>query len=341
MKRRVTHQDIAKEVGLDKSSVSLALRNHPSIPQGTRDRIKAMADKLGYRPDPALHTLARQRWAGHETGSGATLGYLVDSRMENFQSHFRFIRAARQRAEERGYLLSEFDLAAYPNLEAASRVLHHRGIRGLLVPQFEQMSGPGIADLPAEHFTVIGLDLGWDDIPFHAVVPDTFEETRLVWREVVSRGFRRIGGVVMKHEPPAMDDFARLGASLAAQQEWIPVKERIPLLLSGTRDRAAFLKWFKLHQPEVVVGFIPRIFDWLREAGIEVPFAAFILLHSQYAHVTGCVSQGDSIGAAGVDALVASIGENEWGRPVQRRKLVLQPVWNEGTSLGPGPAGRR
>lgn len=343
MKRRVTHQDIAKRLGLDKSSVSLALRNHPSIPERTREKVKAMAGKLGYRPDPALSTLARQRWAGHETGSGAALAYLVDSRMDNLDNHYRFFAAARARAETRGYRLHEFDLAEYPSIEAASRVLHNRGIRGLLLPQFEHTAGPGIGDLPAHNFTVVGLDLGWDAIPFHVVKSDTFEETRRVWHQAVSRGFKRIGGAVLCHEPAAMDDATRLGASLAAQQEWIPTKARLPLLTAETRDRTSFIRWFDRHRPDVVVGFIPRIYEWLREAGMKIPgdvsFAAFTLLHARYPQVTGCISQGDNIGSAGVDALIAAMHENEWGVPAQQQKLLLQPVWNEGETLGSGPRG--
>lgn len=342
MNRRVTQQDIAEQLGLDKSSVSLALRDHPSISAATRAKVKAMAEKLGYRPDPALATLARQRWAGHETGSGAALGYLVDTRMDNAVNHYRFLAAARARAEARGYRLHEFDLARYPNIAAASRVLINRGIRGLLVPQFEHMAGPGIGDLPAQHFTVVGLDLGWDELPFHVVKSDTFEETRRVWREAVARGYKRIGGAPLSHEPSAMDDATRLGASMSAQQEWIPAKARLPLLTSETRDRDAFMAWFRRHRPDAVVGFIPRICDWLLEAGLKVPgdvaFASFTLLHSQYPQVTGCVSQGDNIGSVGVDALIAAINENEWGAPALQRKLVLPPLWNEGRTLGRTPA---
>src|SRR5690606_41470895 len=58
--------------------------------------VRTMAEKLGYRPDPALSTLARQRWAGHETGSGAALAYLVDSRMPNYGSHGRFLPSDRK-----------------------------------------------------------------------------------------------------------------------------------------------------------------------------------------------------------------------------------------------------
>ncbi|TVR45751.1 MAG: LacI family transcriptional regulator [Puniceicoccaceae bacterium] len=345
MKRRVTHRDIADRLGLDKSSVSLALRNHPSISVATRERVKAMAEELGYRPDPALSTLARQRWAGHETGSGATLAYMVDSRMDNFHSHRRFLRTARVRAEERGYGIQEFNLGDYPTIESAARVLHHRGIRGLLVPQFKHVEGPGIAGLPATQFTVICLDTGWDHHPFHLVKTDTFEETRLVWHEAVQRGFKRIGGAVLSHTPSAMDDATRYGASLSAQREWLPAKARIPLLTTNNRDRDAFMAWFERYRPDVVVGFIPRIWEWLCEAGIKVPqevaFAAFTLLLAEFPHVSGCVSQGETIGTAGVDALISAMSVNEWGVPERQHKIVLPPLWNEGATLGAGPAGSR
>ncbi len=337
MNRRVTQQDIADRLRLDKSTVSLALRNSPSIARDTRVKVQAMAEKLGYRPDPALATLARQRWAGHETGSGATLAYLVDSRMPNFATHGRFLPAARARADQRGYRLYEFDLADYATIEAASRVLHHRGIRGLLVPQFAHTDGPSILELPADHFTVICLDLGWLPVPFHIVAPDTFQAVRQVWREVIDRGYERIGGAMLSHSPPAVDDATRLGASEAAQQEWLPKRRRLPLLRTGNMDRTSFCRWLDRHQPEVVIGFISRVYDWILSTGRRVPedvaFAALGVVLTESPHLTGVVRQEQNIGAVGIDALIAAMNENEWGRPTLQRKLLLEPQWHEGATL--------
>ena len=46
---RVTLADLAKATGLHYSSVSLALRDSPKIPVHTRDKVKAVARKMGYR----------------------------------------------------------------------------------------------------------------------------------------------------------------------------------------------------------------------------------------------------------------------------------------------------
>jgi LacI family transcriptional regulator len=337
MNCRITQKDIARALGVDKSTVSLALRNHPSIPTGTRKKVKATAKALGYRPDPALATLARHRWAGHPTGHDSAFAYIVDSRMEIHSAHRRFYQACLERADERGYRLHEFDLAAYPSLESASRVLFHRGIRGLLVPQLSRSPGPSIQDLPPNQFTVVCLDQGWIEVPYHLVAPDIFAETRLVWRTAIDRGYRRIGGAILSHRPPAVDDAARIGASFASQQEWLAPEDRIPLLLSAPDDREAFLKWMHQHRPDAVIGFVSRVHRWLIEGGWRVPeqvaFAGLILVASESPDLTGCIAQQTTIGSSGVDALIAAISEEERGIPEQQRKLLLQPIWNEGSTL--------
>lgn len=337
MNRRVTQQDIARRLKLDKSTVSMALRNHPEIAEATRARIQKMARQMGYRPDPALATLARQRWAGHETGSGAALAYLVDSRMENYSTHRRFLAGAKGRAEERGYSLYDFDLAEYATIGAASRVLQHRGIRGLLVPQFANTKGPSILELPAIDFTVVCLDLGWIEVPFHIVAPDTFQATRLVWRTVMDRGYRRIGGAILSHDPRAFDDASRLGASTSAQEEWLDPDERIPLLTSDHQDRAGFVRWLDRHEPDVVIGFISRVYDWILSTGRRVPediaFAGLGVVVRESPQLSGVEREESSIGSVGVDTLIAAMHENEWGVPALQRKLLIRPQWHEGTTL--------
>ena len=48
---------IAEKAGVSTMTVSLALRDHASIPESTRTLIKAIASELGYRPDPVLRAI--------------------------------------------------------------------------------------------------------------------------------------------------------------------------------------------------------------------------------------------------------------------------------------------
>src|SRR4051812_3483927 len=132
--RRVTHRDIAEKYGCDRSTVSLALSGHPRIRADVRDAINALAKKLGYRPDPGLSMLARHRFAPRASPAPANIAYLVDTKEPDYKLQIRHLAVAKRRAWERGYQVHEFDLAEYPSGEAASNVLHHRGVRGLIIP---------------------------------------------------------------------------------------------------------------------------------------------------------------------------------------------------------------
>src|ERR1700712_1561557 len=58
----VTLSVIAAQVGCSKNTVSLALRSDPQIPVTTRDVIRKVADKLGYRPNAVVsHLMAQLR----------------------------------------------------------------------------------------------------------------------------------------------------------------------------------------------------------------------------------------------------------------------------------------
>src|SRR5690606_18931267 len=56
--KRATLKDVAKAAGCHFTTVSLALREHPSIPEATRQRIAEVARQLGYERDPVFSVLS-------------------------------------------------------------------------------------------------------------------------------------------------------------------------------------------------------------------------------------------------------------------------------------------
>jgi len=57
-KKRVTIADLARTLGMDKSSVSLALRDSPRISEATRSRVRRAATEQNYSPNWAARQLA-------------------------------------------------------------------------------------------------------------------------------------------------------------------------------------------------------------------------------------------------------------------------------------------
>ena len=145
-RRRVTQETIAEIAGVHNTTVSLALRNSPSLPARTRERIQAIAAELGYRPDPALRALVSYRrgmsaprrveamaivtmGAGrHEWRSDAILSGYVEGIM--------------RKTEELGFR-HEFFWLDEPGLTSwrLSQILHHRGIEAALLVAHPWQSG--------------------------------------------------------------------------------------------------------------------------------------------------------------------------------------------------------
>lgn len=59
-RRRVTLSELGRLLDLDKSSVSLALRNSPKVSDATRQRVQEVARRYGYQPNLAARQLNRR-----------------------------------------------------------------------------------------------------------------------------------------------------------------------------------------------------------------------------------------------------------------------------------------
>ena len=72
MPKRVTLADVAEQAGVSPTAVSLVLNNRPGsrLSPDTADRIRQVADELGYRPNRAAQSL--------RLGKTRTIGLLSD-----------------------------------------------------------------------------------------------------------------------------------------------------------------------------------------------------------------------------------------------------------------------
>lgn len=137
MPRRTTIRDIARHLGLDQSTVSLALRHHPRISLATREKILRAADSLGYRPDPMLGALACYRRSHEAAPVTAELGWInrwsPPERFHAFREFDAYWRGASAAAREAGYQLVDFQFGDAP-LSRLERMLRARGIAGIVIP---------------------------------------------------------------------------------------------------------------------------------------------------------------------------------------------------------------
>ena len=92
-KSKVTTSAIATKLGLARSTVSMALRNHPAINEKTRSRVRRTADKLGYMPNDIAQAMV--------TGKTRVIGFLVDQPDREHVS--RMLNGVLEAADEQGF----------------------------------------------------------------------------------------------------------------------------------------------------------------------------------------------------------------------------------------------
>src|ERR1043165_9736365 len=104
--RPVTLQDIARRAGVSKMTVSLALRGHPHAAAATRDRLRQLANEMGYRPNPLIVANMALLRTGRRSSYAGTLGFIgigesPERGPQNPQTR-RVFAGARRRAETLG-----------------------------------------------------------------------------------------------------------------------------------------------------------------------------------------------------------------------------------------------
>ena len=61
MKKKITISEIAKELGIDTSTVSRALNNSDRVTEKTKEKVASMAKKLGYKRNLIASNLRRNK----------------------------------------------------------------------------------------------------------------------------------------------------------------------------------------------------------------------------------------------------------------------------------------
>src|SRR4051812_20143656 len=199
-KDTVTQQMIADAAGVHISTVSLALRNHVRLPAETRQRIQAVAEKLGYSPNPLISLLmarVRRRNASYR----GTLAYVHTvaanhPRLGGYV-HRNFVAGARRRAGELGYKLDEFFMTPEQGGQQIAGILRARNITGLVVEHIPSAACPDRRlpfDVSSFAASSLGVPLAYPQL--HYVANDQYMRAIVAARELLALGYRRLGLVV-------------------------------------------------------------------------------------------------------------------------------------------------
>jgi LacI family transcriptional regulator len=187
MTKRPRLADVARAAGVSTATVSMVLNDTGGSRIGTetRERVRAIAAELGYRPN----TLAR----GLRTSRTNMLGFVGDD-VATAPFAGQMIRGAHDAAREAGFLLLMVDTYG-ESAETAEAIgaLQERQIDGIVYATMYHQ----VIDVPADMGTTphVLLDARAADGSASSVVPDERGGTLAVLSELADAGHVRIGHI--------------------------------------------------------------------------------------------------------------------------------------------------
>jgi len=340
---RVTQQDIAKKAKVTRATVSMALSNHPSIPEKTRTRISRIAAQLGYTPDPMLSALAVYRSRNRPVTFHGTLAWLVSSSFgynwRSSQHSIDFHAGATARARRHGFNLEIYDLHQ-PQMtpDRLAAILHARNISGLLLSP--QPRPDTSLDFPWHEFSAVTIGYTLASPHLHTVVSTQYRDMRLMLEHVQALGYKRIG-LAVSRDHDLRTDHNYLAAYLVHSQQ-AQAEPALPPLDAAYEDSKTLDIWLRRYRPDAVVAASNAPFmRSLQEIGVKAPEdlgVAFANLPLEDPRIAGVVESSVEIGSVAVDVLVAMIHRGERGIPSYPQRIHVEGRWFPGRTVRQQPA---
>lgn len=327
-------KDVARVAGVARSTVSLALRNDPSIPTATRSRIFAAAQQIGYRTNPLVSALMTALHARRTTNRHTVLAYVtMDPEFAPWRSYRMFIElhdGATRRALDLGYRLEEFSLSA-PGMTPAryAQMLQARGIIGLLIAPLPQTTREIAFDLG--DFAVVGIDMSVAAPKIERVSNDHFQAAIMAVENCRRLGYHRIGYIISQELSARLEH--RWRAALELQLAGIPARNRVrPLMPPNTFGiPEAIPAWYAKERPDVV------IMSELDPHGCyplppKVGLVSLSLEEQSLGRVAGIFQDNRRMGSVAIEHLVARLERCEFGPDDRGSVHTLVGRWVDGGS---------
>lgn len=354
--RRITLSDVAKRAGVHVTTVSLALRNHPRIPEITRRRIQLLAKKMGYAPDPLLRALVAYRGRVIRRRNVPTLAYVTNWATrwgwKATTAHPDFHAGAASKAKELGYTLEHFWLGE-PGMtqQRLGQILYSRGITGVIVASHGREMGD-VLEFDWPNFSAVKIDYFPHRPALHNVTNNQCDIARLAMQKVMAAGYRRIGMVMHRGWDHAVDHMWTAGY-LCEQQQLKP-KERIAAHLfpaatpverwlnESTSDvvveLAPFVEWYRRCRPEVIISKSSFVLPALKEMNLRIPddvkFVDVFLERADGA-LAGVRQNHTTVGELAVEILAGQLQHNKFGVPAIPTTTYVEGTWHDGATCPP------
>lgn len=293
-----------------------------------------MAEGLGYRTNPLAAAFMAHLRGARPPKYKATIAFLVqDERTLSERSGYRDdVQSSSEAAARSGYSVEVVPITlGSSSRSSTTKILFSRGIVGLILSSWRDSDPP--LDIDWSHFAIVSMGDRLFKPPIDVVRNDHVHTMHLMFRELRKLGYSRIG----LHMKKLLDDWTehRYTAAYLWNCQQSPTRSRMKPCITPTLEKAAFLKWLKEQQPDVVVSGHIEALGWMQEIGIRVPEDvgfAHQSVFAEFQECTGVDQRNRQLVSAAVEMIISQLHMNLRGLPRNPRSILLEGVWNPGTT---------
>ncbi len=327
-----TLRDIAAATGVSAITVSRILRNHPHHNPETAERVRRIAEEMGYRPNPLVSALMSQRVRQHGTRATANLA-ILDPRHDTPAANADYISGALRRARTQGYFAHVYPYVPAETPPARLReILTARAVRGIVMMPVAVGERRVDFDFAGFAAATIGYSVEIPKLPRVAIDGQSALFSALSRLE--SRGYRRVG-LIMAVDASRRSLYLFSGARSTYGKFLTRGLKTSEMVLRdelfSPADRRRVVRWIARHQLQAVVSSAHQLFSMLQEEGFRIPGdLSYVHLHRHSSGIASMDQLRAHQGAVAVDIVTAMIQRNETLPMPYTNTIITRAVWRDG-----------
>ena len=345
-KNIVTIAVLAKELGLGKATISLALRDDPRIRKQTRERVQRHADKRGYAANPMVAHVMSQLRSAKVSEYRATVALInVASREDAIRTSVTFRTIAdgfRKRASELSYQVEDLWIGdeIFADPDRLKKVFLTRKIEGMaFVGMSERAHLPEPVHAILSRSVFVGLGVRLTQPLVHCCANNQYNTALLATQKLTGKGFHRVGLVKSMASDRALDGRISMAFRRALEEAgWREDNARAMIWRFQPNDAVGFLKWCDEAKPDVILTAHTDVAGWLKSAsgGARKIALAHLDWNPTFAGWAGMNQHNDKVGSFGAELLTAHLARRDLGLPDAVKTMLVESEWIDGKSLRPG-----
>lgn len=341
--KRVTMRDIAAKAGVSLATVSMALKGNKKIAEATANKIRKIAEEMGYEIDPMLASLSSYRW-----NKNTKVAHEVIAWIDTWDNHHdqmdiltfkQYWEGALERATALGYKLERFCTDKGNHSErSVIHVLKSRGVRGIILSP-QQIRNRNLST-DWKQFSAIRIGYSTAYPQFHIITSAQMKNMQRALFELVKRGYKRIGFMGVTKNPNLDEIYQNMLAAYLIYKHVNHLGSDLePLVMedkSIDNNIELIQNWVEKCELDCILAHNTKALELLKACDIKCPeevgLATILDYYESDPPNSGVAENNYQIGATAVDEIVKLLYINESGLPDRINHLLVSGFWMDGAT---------